>query len=317
MIIELPHTTTREISRRMVEERNRWGAVALGRVLTLIVDADSHDPEPAILAANAASRQNPCRVIVLSATSPKRGTLDAQIRVGSDAGAGEVILLRHSAKEKDQLDTLVLPLLLPDAPIVAWWPYSCPDDPSGTPIGALAGRRITSSQLCRDPEKKLAALSRNYVAGDTDMAWTRTTAWRGLIAAALDQPPYEPVQKVVLSGQTGHPSVDLIGVWMGSRLNCPVEIIYDQYAPGLTEVRIERESGPIIFSRPDGRVAELIRPDSPVQTVPLPIRGLDECVAEELRRLGPDTVYGEVLAAYGDRARAFEEAEKQDAEEQK
>ena len=39
-----------------------------------------------------------------------------------------------------------------------------------------------------------------YAQGDTDLAWTRITLWRGLLAAALDQPPFEPVVEATVSG---------------------------------------------------------------------------------------------------------------------
>ena len=37
MIIEMPSTTTNEVNKRLVKLRDEGGAVALGRVLTLIV----------------------------------------------------------------------------------------------------------------------------------------------------------------------------------------------------------------------------------------------------------------------------------------
>lgn len=298
MIVEMPATTTHEISKRLVSERNQWGAVALGRVLTLIIDAGSGDPEPAIAAANLASLQNPCRVLVLSATSHDAGRLDAELRFGSDAGAGEVIVLRHSDQEAPNLDTLVLPLLLPDAPVVAWWSNGAPANPGATRVGGLARRRITSSQSCENPRQALLDLAANYTPGDTDLAWTRTTVWRSLLAAALDQSPLEPVERVVVTGEKGHPSVDLIAAWLGSKLGCPSDVVRLEGAPALTEVRLERPSGAIVFSRPDGKVATLSRPGIPPQTIPLPIRGLDEAVAEELRQLGEDAVYGDVLQAF-------------------
>ena len=84
MIIDLPDTTTRDINKRLVTARDEGGAIALGRVLTLIIDADAHDPEDAIEAANAASREHPCRIIVLTErTGSNASKLDAQIRLGA------------------------------------------------------------------------------------------------------------------------------------------------------------------------------------------------------------------------------------------
>lgn len=296
MIINLPKTTTRDINKRLVQERDEGGAVALGRVLTLIIDAGSHDPETAIAAANDASHEHPCRVIVLTeAGSRTDSALDAQLRLGGDAGASEVIVLSHSPAQGLHPDTLVLPLLLPDAPIVAWWPYSAPENPSQHPIGKLARRRITDSTECIRPTETLHRLSGHYHDGDTDLAWTRTTLWRGLIAATLDQPPFEPVQRAIVSGESTHPSVDLIAAWLGLSLDCPVHIERQADAPAITQVRLERESGPIVLDRPDGKIAALSQAGQPEHHIALPIRSLPECLAEELRRLDADEVYGEVL----------------------
>jgi glucose-6-phosphate dehydrogenase assembly protein OpcA len=265
-------------------------------VLTLIIDVGAQDPEAAIEAANDASREHPCRVVVLTEEhADATSRLDAQIRLGGDAGASEVIVLRPSADQVAHLDTLVLPLMLPDAPIVAWWPYAMPENPSEHPIGRLARRRITDSTECDDPTGRLRALSQTYTDGDTDLAWTRTTLWRGLIAATLDQPPFEPVQRAVVSGESTHPSVDLMAAWLAHSLHCPVEIERQPDAPAITQVRLERRSGAIVLDRPDGKTAALRQPEQPEHRIALPIRQLRECLAEELRRLDADEVYGEVL----------------------
>lgn len=296
MIIDLPATSTRAINRRLVTARDEGGAVALGRVLTLIIDVDGQDAEEAIEAANDASREHPCRVIVLATQSDKGPAgLDAQIRLGGDAGASEVIVLRPSGELAQHLDTLVMPLLLPDAPIVVWWPYEIPQDPAQHPLGRMAQRRITDSTQCAKPGEALRRLATVYAEGDTDLAWTRATLWRGLIAATLDQPPYESVQRVVVSGEGTHPSVDLIAAWLAQALRCPVVVERIADAQAITQVRLERAGGPIVLNRPDGKTAALIQPDHPEHRIALPIRQLRECLAEELRRLDADEVYGEVL----------------------
>ena len=69
-----------------------------------------------------------------------------------------------------------------------------PDDPAEDPIGALAQRRITDAGRGRATRaRRCSAGPATYAPGDTDLAWTRITPWRRLLAAALDQPPYEPV----------------------------------------------------------------------------------------------------------------------------
>ena len=296
MIIGMPNTTTRDINKRLVRERDEGGAIALGRVLTLIVCVGDHDPDEAIAAANDASREHPCRVIVIANDSRTGASnLDAEIRLGGDAGASEVLVLRPSGQLERHLDTLVIPLLLPDAPIVAWWPYEIPENVAEHPIGRMAARRITDSTQVAHPLTALRGLAATYVDGNTDLAWTRATLWRGLIAATLDQPPFEPVHKAVVVGESTHPSVDLMAAWLAHALRCPVEIERVKDALAITQVRLERASGDIVLDRPDGKTAALRQPDQPEHRIALPIRKLRECLAEELRRLDADEVYGEVL----------------------
>ncbi|TQL04088.1 glucose-6-phosphate dehydrogenase assembly protein OpcA [Cellulomonas sp. SLBN-39] len=295
MIIDMPDTTTRDINKRLLTERDEGGAVALGRVLTLIIDAEGHDPEESIAAANEASREHPCRIVVLTQKDDGSTCLDAQIRLGGDAGASEVIVLRVAGGAGTHLDTLVMPLLLPDAPIVAWWPYDVPENPSTHPLGTMAQRRITDTSQCSSPGRSLRHLAEVYADGDTDLAWTRATLWRGLIAATLDQPPFEPVQRAVVVGESTHPSVDLMAAWLAQSLRCPVDVERQPDAPAITQVRLQRASGDIVLDRPDGKTAALRQPDQPEHRIALPIRQLRECLVEELRRLDADEVYGEVL----------------------
>jgi hypothetical protein len=98
VIVDLPSTTTADIAKRLVRLRADTGSMALSRVLTLLVVVDEGDADAAIETANDASRQHPCRIIVV-VTGNRRGAarLDGQIRVGGDAGASEVVVLRHGA----------------------------------------------------------------------------------------------------------------------------------------------------------------------------------------------------------------------------
>ncbi|NKS69609.1 oxidoreductase, partial [Rhodococcus hoagii] len=153
MIIELPGTTTGAINKKLVELRESGGAVTLGRVLTLVVcTRDSKNSEDVIDAANEASREHPCRVIVVARGSRSEEThLDAEIRVGGDAGASEVVILRVFGELADHEASVVVPFLLPDTPVVAWWPDDAPTVPALDPVGRLAIRRINDAPGADDP----------------------------------------------------------------------------------------------------------------------------------------------------------------------
>jgi glucose-6-phosphate dehydrogenase assembly protein OpcA len=297
MIVDLPSTTTAAVSRKLVKLRNDVGAVALGRVLTLIIVADEPQAaNEAIEAANDASRQHPCRIIaLLSGKKVGASRLDAQIRVGGDAGASEVIVLRTHGTLVAHGNSVVVPLLLPDSPVVAWWPKSAPPDVSASAIGQMAQRRITDAAEFSNPQAEMQRRADSYQPGDTDLAWTRITLWRGLLAAALDQPPYEPVVAATVTGASDSPSVDLMAGWLAEALRCPVTRGRSSAGTGLTSVRLERRSGNIEIVRPHGSVATIAQPGQPVRRITLGRRELAECLADELRRLDPDEIYEETL----------------------
>ena len=296
MIVDLPSTTTVAISKKLVALRQDTGAMALGRVLTLLIVVDEQDAEGAIEAANDARRQLPCRIIAV-VIGNKRGQsrIDAQIRVGGDAGASEVVVLRLYGPLTDHGRSVVIPLMLPDSPVVAWWPTAAPANVSTDPIGSMAQRRITDAAEASSPKAALKGRAKTYARGDSDLAWSRITLWRGLLAAALDQPPFEPVLEATVTGGTDSPSTDLLAAWLAQTLKCPVTRARTRAGTGMVSVRLERRSGAIDLVRPDGAIATLTQPGQPTRRISLARRATAECLADELRRLDPDEIYDETI----------------------
>ncbi|KIU03196.1 MULTISPECIES: glucose-6-phosphate dehydrogenase assembly protein OpcA [unclassified Frigoribacterium] len=301
MIVDLPDSTISRVQKTLVKIREEGGAVALGRVLTLIISTRLGDEEEAIEAANDASREHPMRVIVVSTSTDLDdvdGRLDAQIRVGGDAGASEVILLRAYGETASDEEGLVTGLLLPDAPVVAWWPKTAPPVVSESPLGRIAQRRITDAASQSDPRQSIIDLARSYAPGDTDFAWTRLTLWRAQLAAVLDQPPYESVTEVGVSGAPDSPSTLLLAAWLRLQLQVPVDGDLTTRATGssgIHGVRLVRASGSIVLERSLDDVATLTQPGQPTHDLALPRRSLRDCLAEELRRLDPDDLFGNVV----------------------
>ena len=296
MIIDLPKTTSVSVSKKLVQLRNDVGAMTLGRVLTLIIVVDDYQAEEIVEAANDASRQHPCRIVVVVAGN-RRGAarMDAQIRLGGDAGASEVVILRLYGELAKHGQSVVVPLLLADSPVVAWWPHEPPSDLRSDPIARMAQRRITDSAEARKPREVLKRLAAQYQPGDTDLAWTRVTLWRGLLAAALDGAPYEAVTEAVVAGASDSPSSELLAAWLGLALKAPVRRVRTAAGGGVVSVRLERKSGAIDLVRPDGSVATLSQPGQPDRRISLKRRGLAECLADELRHLDDDDVYAATL----------------------
>ncbi|MDT7610857.1 MAG: hypothetical protein QOG96_5360 [Pseudonocardiales bacterium] len=304
MIVDMPATSTQQLNRKLVQLREESGVLAQGRVLTfVVVTDDSTNTEEAIESAIEASRQHPCRVIVLVRGAKKAAArLDAQIRVGGDAGASEVIVLRGYGPlaSAEACAGMTIPMLLPDAPVVVWWPGQAPAIPSQDPVGRLANRRITDVAAEKNPVRALDQRTASYAPGDTDLAWTRLTLWRALLTAALDQPPYDDITGAVVDGEPESASTDLIAGWLRSRLSVPVKRTKVGAVGGLHSVRLNRASGPIVLVRPDAKTGTLTQPGQPERLVTLARRPVRDCLAEELRRLDADETYEKALAGLHD-----------------
>lgn len=297
MNIDLADTTTGRIQESLRQARHLMGGPAVGMVLTLVIVTDESAQYDAARAATDAAREHPCRVIIVISreTRGSSSRLDAEIRMG-ETGPGETVLLRMYGPLAEHADTVVLPLLVPDAPVVTWWPGEAPEVPADDPLGALAQRRVTDAYASRDRLGTLARLGEVYKPGDTDFSWSRITNWRTLLAASLDQ-DHDPILSGRVESETDSPSAELLASWLAVRLGILMERA-DADGPGITAVRLHTEAGDIAITRPDGRVATLSRPDQPDRQVALHRRPMAELLAEELRRLDPDEVYFEAVSHF-------------------
>jgi glucose-6-phosphate dehydrogenase assembly protein OpcA len=301
LIKDLPNTTVSKVSKALVQLREEGGVVALGRVLTLIIQTKFSGIEDAVKAANESSREHPCRIIVLAEDDSNKkavSKLDAQIRVGGDAGASEVIVLRAHGEAANHPAGLVTGLLLPDAPVVAWWPGDAPEVASTSPIGRIATRRITDAASQKDPQAFLKRLAKSYAPGDSDFAWTRLTLWRAQLAAILDQPPFDPILEVEVTGASDSPSTDLLAAWLVMKLKVKVSRVITSRGKavvGIRGVKLIRKSGDIEIVRRVEDIATLIQPTQPTREISLPRRSLRDCLSEDLRRLDADDLFGKVI----------------------
>ncbi|MFE7790228.1 glucose-6-phosphate dehydrogenase assembly protein OpcA [Streptomyces sp. NPDC057460] len=299
MKIDLTETTSSKINQALVSARRAAGSPAVGMVLTLVVVTDEENAYDALKSAGDSSREHPSRIIAVikrvsrSPRSRRDARLDAEVRVGSDSGSGETIVLRLHGELANHAQSVVLPLLLPDAPVVVWWPEGAPEDPANDPLGALAQRRITDAYSAEHPSAELGVRAKSYTPGDTDLSWTRITPWRSMLAAALDQKPVE-VLSATVEGESENPSCELLAMWLSDRLGVPVERTRSD-GPGLTAVRMQTKGGTIVLDRPDGSLATLCMEGQPDRAVALKRRETAELLAEELRRLDPDNIYASAV----------------------
>jgi glucose-6-phosphate dehydrogenase assembly protein OpcA len=191
---------------------------------------------------------------------------------------------------------VVLPLLASDAPVVTWWHGEPPKVLANDALAVLAGRRVTDVAAAPDPLAALQQRAKDYAPGDTDMAWTRTTPWRALLAAAFDDLAGAP-RTAEVHAERGNASAALIAGWLKARLGVRVRRV-DSPGPGLTAVEVRLEGKQQVrVDRPDGYLATLTRTGMTDRQLPLKRRSLSELIGEELRRLDADQPYAEALSA--------------------
>jgi glucose-6-phosphate dehydrogenase assembly protein OpcA len=297
--VDLTRTSSADIGAALSRLRRSEGQSSVG-VLTLVASVSERGADAALDCASTAARAHPCRILLVIPRAPSSSPrLDAEIHA---SGPREHVTLRLYGSLGEHADSVVLPLLLPDTPVVVWWPAEAPDAPADSPLGRLASRRITDATAAPNPLSALGQRARTYAPGDTDFAWSRITPWRATLAAALDH-GFDPVRSIEVAGARGNPSVSLLGAWLGNRLGAPVEVRATR-GPGITAVVLTSEHGQIALTRPDGRVATLNRTGNPPRMVALPRRTDAECLAEELRRLDADEPYAESVAAVSTVSRA-------------
>lgn len=288
--MELTGTNSSAIAAEFLRARRRAGSPAMGMVMTLVIVADEDVADEAMTAAQAAAQEHPARLLgVVLGDGRGAARVDAKVGIGSGA-SGERALIRLSGAVTRHPESVVLPLLLPDSPVVVWWPGRAPDDPAADPLGSLGRRRITdAAAVPTGRAKALLTQCRAYAPGNTDLAWTRVTQWRALLAAALDQNPAK-VSAVSVTSERISPSADLLSAWLADRLRVKVDRHHSD-GPGITQVVLSTRAGDIAIDRSDGRLATLSSPGQPDRPVALRRRTTQELLSEELRRLDPDDVY--------------------------
>ncbi|MBA2389612.1 MAG: glucose-6-phosphate dehydrogenase assembly protein OpcA [Geodermatophilaceae bacterium] len=294
-------TTGTAVVKALAAERRAGGAVMSGLALTLVVVVEEKQVGEAEEAARIAASVVPCRMLMVvrrqvDAPVPR---LDAEVLIGGRLGPGESIVMRMYGRLALHAESVVLPLLAPDAPVVTWWHGPPPDVIAHDPLGIVADRRITECSYLPDPAGALEIRAADYLPGDTDLAWTRTTGWRAALAAALDSVE-GTVTGGTVEGDPGTPSRLLLAGWLSARLGCHIALESAVDAKGGTAIsgaRLELDTGRVIdLKRADPRSVSVKGGAGPDTVIQLPKRSLGDLLGEELRRLDDDQLYGEALA---------------------
>ncbi|ASW55926.1 glucose-6-phosphate dehydrogenase assembly protein OpcA [Plantactinospora sp. KBS50] len=295
-MIGLWDTTGNEVVKALAAERRSAGGVASGMALTLIVVVDEKRVREAEAAATVAAAAHPCRllVVVRSDVDRDRNRLDAEIVVGGRLGPCEAVVMRMYGRLALHAESVVMPLLVPDVPVVTWWHGEPPDHIANDYLGVVADRRITDSAQSKDPIAALHQRAEDYAPGDSDLAWTRITPWRTLVAGAFDTRAAEITEAHVVAPPSD-PTAALMCGWLKARLGVQPTWQHTEDFPRMRSVRLRCANGDELELVRDDSVATFRRTGQADRQLPLVRRPLGDELAEELRRLDADQVYAEAL----------------------
>jgi glucose-6-phosphate dehydrogenase assembly protein OpcA len=290
-------TTGTAVVKALAQERRSGGGVTSGLALTLVVVHDEKDTSEVEAAVSIAAARHPMRVLSVirhnfEAPVPR---LDAEVLIGGRYGPGEAVVLRMYGRLSLHAESVTLPLLAPDAPVVTWWYSSTPERIAYDPLGVFADRRITNVIRDPDPAASLRQRAEDYAPGDTDLTWTVITPWRAALASAFDTVSAD-CESVTVFGNPADPSAQLLAGWLSSRLGVltPVEKAEGKY---ISSVSVKFADGNRIDLDNEGYKLIMRRIGQMDSIAPFPQRRTGDVLAEELRRLDPDQTYAEALGA--------------------
>jgi len=295
-MIGLWDTTGSAVVKALSAERRTAGGVTSGLALTLIVVADETEVRNAEAAATIAAAAHPCRllIVVRDEVTHERSRLDAEVVVGGRLGPCEAVVMRMRGRLALHAESVVMPLLAPDVPVVTWWRCAPPDRIAYDPLGVVAERRITDIAESGNPINALRTRAEDYAPGDTDLAWTRITPWRTLVAGVFDATQANATS-ISISAPPTDPSAALLSGWLTARLGMRPELKTVD-ATGMRGMTIGLSDGGTVEIVRQNGTALVRRTGLPDRELPLTDRPVGEELAEELRRLDPDQTYAAALA---------------------
>jgi glucose-6-phosphate dehydrogenase assembly protein OpcA len=297
-MIGLWDTTGNEVVKALATERRSAGGVASGMALTLIVVVDEKRVREAEAAATIAASMHPCRLLIVVRADVERPSnrLDAEVVVGGRLGPCEAVVMRMYGRLALHAESVVLPLLVPDVPVVTWWHGEPPEEIATDFRGVAADRRITDCAQAGDPIAALRQRAVDYAPGDTDLSWTRITLWRTLVASAFDTTEAKVIGARVVAPKTDPTAALMIG-WLSSRLGITPTWEETQEFRRMRCVELTCANGDQLRLIRDDGAAVFQRTGQADRHLPLVRRPLGDELAEELRRLDADQIYAEALGA--------------------
>ncbi|MEF3273794.1 MAG: glucose-6-phosphate dehydrogenase assembly protein OpcA [Chloroflexus sp.] len=237
--------------------------------------------------------QHPSRMVIVIDRPGQTTELQANVQAlctlinaGRTQVCGEQVTISARGAPAGQLASLILPLLVPDLPVVLWAPGAQPfAQPLVQRLYRLCDRVIVDSTTFADPVRELVELAAfeqatNGAPAVSDLGWTRLTPWRELTAQFFDARSFLPhlhrIDEIVIEyAATDHPNPVAALLFAGWLVSCL------KWTPLEDAVGVEGETIRLYLRRPAVGVGP-----AAIRLVSVEIRPVQHVVREGLVRLG-------------------------------
>jgi len=215
--------------------------IALSRARTLTLVAYAPTPDAGARLAEVAARtcqRHPARTIILIA-DPAAADLTAEVtavcqvrRRNLKQICCEQVLIRAAPAAEGRIPSLVRQVILPDMPVVLYWPGPPAAERLFRDLGEIVDRVIVDTAAVPDGHGALLAAhtlaaDRSSHAALSDLTWGRMTTWRGLTAHFFDPPYTEALDRITRirvahAGSSRAQGLLYVG-WLAGRMRWRVE----------------------------------------------------------------------------------------------
>lgn len=303
MVSTLTNPTSSAVMEALRREQSTGAAVSRTLAFTLIVDGLAQGPKQLAAfedVALEAAASHPCRLILLTreAGRGRSPSTPLEVEVSGSSVDCPTELLRVSVPfvDAERIEAVLRGLLANDVPVVCWWPCGTPTALQLQIMSSFVQRRVFDSGSGDDPLQALQTVRHEYRPGDSDLAWARISALRGLVTSSLDW--RGGTIKAARVGLDAVASALLLGNWIERMTGAKVEYA-DKGGDGtvleLSCTTADGEDYRLAFTEQEGRFFTVALDDEP----PLRHVGPDvtpaQLLAAELAHLGEDAMYRDVL----------------------
>jgi glucose-6-phosphate dehydrogenase assembly protein OpcA len=251
-----PDRILRELSELWVSFGKQNGGDSSGVLracaMTLVVLAEAGEDANQIGETLAAlMREHPSRAIVVRVSESEEPALEARVFTQCWMPFGqrrqiccEQIEISSSHSSLADVPGVVLPLVVADLPVILWSrPARLLASPAWRDLSRIATKTIIDSAPFPDRRESLQRIASATASGSllADLAWTRLTRWRELIAQIFENPVYFSRLPSITTVTVYHvDQTPPVGIWyMAAWLQQCLE-----RAGSKSRVRVEQSGGP-------------------------------------------------------------------------